>query len=163
RDANCTEKALATYQRRVKMGDWQEEVLWSWLQIGHLKNTLGYPYDEVLASYLQAHGQNPARSEPIYYMAELYNKNRKHHLAYECINNWQLQPKSEKLNLLFNNEWIEDYGFAFQLSIASFYIRKYQESLHLHDQLLTNPRLPENLRNQVEINRTFPLNLSKES
>lgn len=163
RDAGHKEQALAAYQKRAKMGDWQEEVFWSLLQIGHMQKDLGYPYENVLSSYLDAHQYNPYRSEPIYYLAELYNENGRHALAYECIHNWLLQPKVEQQNLLFRLGWIDDYGLTFQHSISTYYVNKYQESLDLNDLLLMNPELPETVRNQVLFNRKFPLHKCSES
>jgi glycosyltransferase involved in cell wall biosynthesis len=157
RDANYPSEALLAYERRAHMGGWQEEVFWSLLQTAHLKKVLNYSYEEVLESYFEAHRQNPSRSEPIYYIAELYNQNSAYQLAYDCIKCWQRELKSDKKDILFCMGWVEDYGLSFQLSIASFYVSHYQESLDLHEELLANPRLPPLWQEQVLRNREFPL------
>lgn len=157
RDAKCLDKALLSYEKRVSMGGWQEEVFWSLLQIAHLKKSLGFSEEDVIASYLKAHQYQPARSEPIYYLAELYNQSGRYALAYESIKNWQSRLKGDCQNVLFYLGWVDDYGIEFQLSIASFYLGQYEESLKLHDRLLENPRLPEVVRSQVIVNRLFPL------
>ena len=69
---------------------------------------------------------------------------------------WENFPKSDKSDLLFHLGWVEDFGIAFQLSIASYYIGNYQESLDLHDQLLNNPKITNVFREQVLCNRKYP-------
>ncbi len=158
RDADCLENALNAYLKRIRMGGWEEEILWSWLQVGHLRKTLCYPYEDVLHAYLRAHYQNPTRAEPIYFISELYNQHQDFSLAYDLIKQWSSLPSSDHHHPFFKLEWIEDYGIKFQLSMSSFYLHHYEESLDLHDQLLANPNLPQRLREQVLLNRLFPLN-----
>lgn len=94
RDADLKEKALAAYQRRTSMGDWQEEIFWSWLEIGQLQYSLGYSKEEVIASFEKAHKEYPSRSEPIYHMAEVYNLAEDYEQTYTLIKRWMDLPKS---------------------------------------------------------------------
>ena len=94
-------------------------------------------------------------------MAELNNEKGHYGLAYEGLKGWYRLPKLRKQNALFLMEWIDEYGLTFQHSIASFYLHKYQESLDLHDQLLKIAKMPQRVRNQVLLNREFPLNIMK--
>lgn len=157
RDAGLLEKAIDTYKKRVQMGDWVEEVFWSLFQVAQLKQKQNYPLEDVIQSYYKAHRYRPHRCEPIYYLAEIYNIKGQYDLAYACIKGWQALPKPLKKDVLFSLDWIEQYGVLFQLSIASYYVENYQESLDLNNTLLKIGSLPEYIRDQAEKNREFPL------
>jgi glycosyltransferase involved in cell wall biosynthesis len=157
RDAGLNEEALVAYTKRSLMGGWKEEMFWSLLQIAHLKRHLNYPHDVVVQAYHAAHLCTPYRSEPIYYLAELYNEHGEYALSYSFIKTWQALYKESHHDNLFKLDWIDTYGLLFQLSIASYYVKHYQESLDLHDLLLSMKHLPTSLRTQVELNRQFSL------
>ena len=60
-------------------------------------------------------------------------------------------------DVLFVQDWIEEYGLLFELSITSFYVGHYQESLDACDKLLEIKDLPQTWRDQVELNRLYPM------
>ena len=66
-------------------------------------------------------------------------------------------PKPEKKDILFSEDWVEDYGFAFQKSICTFYLGKYQESIEACNALIENPHLPESWKEQALENKKYPL------
>lgn len=153
-------KALEWYQKRVLMRDWDEEIFWSKLQISHLMKEMGLPLNVVAEAYLDAHHFRPHRAEPIYYLSALYNQQGNYSKAYEYLKK-EISKPAEK-DWLFNEDWIEEYGFLLQLSICSYYLGHYQESVDACDQLLVIKELPEGWREQAKINRTFPIARLKE-
>lgn len=156
RDAGEKAKALEWYQKRIDMGGWDEEVFWSKLQLGHMMRALGLPDTLVLDCYMRAFNFRPHRAEPIYYLAELYNKMGLYANAYECLKMLQTVSKPAERDYLFNEDWVEEYGLLFQLSICSFYVAKYQESLDACDRLLSMKNLPDSWRELTKKNRIFP-------
>lgn len=156
RDAGERAKALEWYQKRVDMGGWEEELFYSKLQIGHLLRHLGMPASLVKEAYKLSHLQRPHRIEPIYYIAETCNGQEEYEEAYRSIKAWQAAPKPSQKDILFNEDWVAHYGLLFQLSICSYYVGEYQESLNACDELLKIKELPEAWRAQVAVNRTFP-------
>ena len=161
RDAGEKGKALECYQRRIKMGGWDEEVFWSLLQVASLLQALELPLSMVIEEYKQAHDFRPHRAEPLYYLAEIYNGQGKYRQAYELLKSRDKIFQPPEKDLLFNQDWIENYGLLFQLSICSYYIGKYKESLDACDRLLAIEDLPEFFRKKTEENRTFPLSKIK--
>jgi glycosyltransferase involved in cell wall biosynthesis len=157
RDAGEKGKALEWYQRRIKMGGWDEEIFWSKLQIALLLSYIGLPSKIVAEAYLDAHHFRPHRLEPLYYLAELYNNLNEFSKAYEYLKSIDFIAKPAEKDGLFNMDWIEDYGILFQLSICSHYAGNYEESLATCDRLLKVEDLPEGWRAQTVINRKFPL------
>ena len=156
RDAGQRGKALEWYQNRISRGDWPEEVFWSYLQIGHLLKDLGICSNVVIESYLNAYRYRPHRPEPIYFISEIYNSEQNYQSAYTVLQMGENIQKPEKKDMLFNMDWIEDYGLTFQKSICTYYLGKYQESLDACNALLKNPHLPASWRKQVEENMRFP-------
>lgn len=157
RDSGEKGKALEWYQKRANMGGSEEEVFWSKLQIGHMLRDLGLPAPIAIEGYKNAFSFRPHRVEPIYYMAELYNKQENYAKAYEILRVKDFLPKPEEKDILFNENWVADYGLLFQLSICAYYVGHYEEALAACDQLLAKDDLPEAWRKLAEINRTFPL------
>lgn len=157
RDAGEKSKALEWYQKRIKMGGWDEETFWSFLEIGHMLKDLGMLTNVVAEAYKNAHHFRLHRPEPVYYLAELYNGQGNYTKAYECIKARDFIVKPTQKEHLFNMDWIEEYGILFQLSICAYYVGHYEEALKACDQLLEIKNLPESWRKQTEINRTYPL------
>ncbi len=157
RDAGEKGKALEWFQKRIAMGGWDEEVFWSKLQIGHLLNEMGLPRSIVIEAYKDAHQYRPHRAEPIYYLSVVNNQEGNYSKAYEWIKLQELIPKPAEKDILFNEDWVEDYGLLFQLSICSYYIGHYQESLDACNKLLAMQELPEGWHRQTELNKAFPM------
>lgn len=154
RDAGEKGKALEWYQKRINMGGWEEEVFWSKLQTAHLLRDLGFPPSLVIKGYELAHNYRPHRIEPVYYLAEYYNGQKEYALAYALL---KLKTSCFRKDILFNEDWIYDYGFDLQLSISAYYVGNYQESLDLCDKLLAINDISEGTRQLVMGNRTYPL------
>jgi glycosyltransferase involved in cell wall biosynthesis len=157
RCANEPAKAIEWYQKRVKMGGWYEEVFQSKLQIGHMLRQLGLADNIVIEAYKDAHTYAPKRIEGVYYYAEVLNKNNQHAKAYEVLKQRELTQDLAERESLFNEVWIGRYGLLFQLSIASYYVGRYGESLDACNQLLQVENLPEEWKKQALANREFPL------
>jgi glycosyltransferase involved in cell wall biosynthesis len=157
RDASESGKALEMYQKRAKMGGWDEEIFWSKFQIGEMMQRIGISPKVVLEAHKEAHAYRPHRVEPVYHMATLYNELGDHEQAYRCIKEWLASEKPKERDALFNVVWMEDYGLLFQLSICAHYVGKYQEAIEVCNRLMSIAALPESWRQQTAVNITFPL------
>jgi glycosyltransferase involved in cell wall biosynthesis len=156
RDAGEPGKALEAYQKRIAMGGWEEETFWAKFQSALMLQTMGLPSSVIIASLLEAHHFRPHRVEPIYYIADLLNREGNYAKAYEYLKSLSSIAKPKQKDSLFNMAWIETYGLAFQLSICAYYLGHYEESIQLCDQLLQTESLPASWREQTLINREFP-------
>lgn len=157
RDAGEKGKALEWYQKRIKMGGWAEETYWSLLQSAFILRDLGLPAPVVIEALLAAHRFRPHRVESIYYIAELHMDQGHHAKAYEYLKIWPLMPQPPAKDSLFNMDWIEQYGLLFKLSICSYYVGLYEESLNACAQLMEMDGLPEAWRKQAASNIAFPI------
>lgn len=157
RDAGEKGKALEWYQKRIKMGGWAEETYWSMLQSSFMLKDLGLPSSVVSEAFLAAHRFRPHRAEALYYLAELYMDQENYAKAYEYLKIWPYIPQPPAKDSLFNMDWIEHYGILFKLSICSYYVGHYEESINACSQLIGMNDIPENWRQQAAANIAFPL------
>lgn len=151
------EKAVEFYTKRLYMGIWTEETFWALLNLGQLYQLLHHPIEKAIHAYSLALSFLPYRSEPVYFLAELYNRQGNYQAAYHYLKHWETIPKTKKKDYFYNYDWTCEYGLLFQLSVAAYYVGKYEESLTACTQLLEIKNLPPSWRKQTEINRTFVL------
>ena len=70
-DAGDLPRALAHYERRAKLGGWDEEVFYATFAAARVRERLGLPRDVVARGYLEAWHLRPQRAEPLYELARL--------------------------------------------------------------------------------------------
>jgi glycosyltransferase involved in cell wall biosynthesis len=157
RDFGDKANALKWYQKRVQMGGWEEEIFWSKVKIGNLLHELGLSDNIVIEAYKDALSYRPHRAEPYYYLAELFNSRCEYAKAYEYLRAYQFVLQPESKDVLFNVDWIQEYGLLFQKSISAYYVGNYDEALRACDQLIANKSLPDSWRELACSNREYPL------
>ncbi len=154
-------KALEWFQKYVNMGGWAEEVFWSMFQIGQMLDQMKCSSSLVIESYLRAHKYRPHRIEPIYYLADVMNREGRYAEAYAYIKAYEAVPQPVDRDWLSNLPWIENYGLLDQLSICSYYLGKYQESIDACNQALKIKSMPEEWKNRIKKNRLYSLDKLK--
>lgn len=153
RDAQMPELALKNYKRRVELGGWDEEVFWSLYQIAMLQETLDMPDEVITNGYLKAWKFRPTRAEPLYRLACWYRTNDNFLLGY-LISQFAMQIKQPN-DVLFVESWIYDYGNVFENSISAYWVGRYDEAFGLCHTLLSQKKVPQDIREAVERNLTF--------
>lgn len=153
RDAGETEKSLEWYQKRIAMGGWDQEVYISMLEVALLQQNLGMPVDTIMSSFERAYRYRPHRPEAVYYLAELYNRNGKTELAYALIKSREFIKQPAIKDILFTQDWMDNYGLLFQLSIAAYWVGRFEESRNLCDTLLAMDQFP--WKETAKQNRSF--------
>ena len=156
RDAGMFEKGIEWYLKRIAKGGWEEEVYWSMVQIGIMERALNKPDGKVMDSFLTAYRKRPHRPEAVMHLSEMYRKQGRFDMAYTLVKFWQLMPKPAERDVLFVQEWMEEYGLLFELSISAYYVGQVQESLDACDRVLAMKDIPKELRDLVVQNRRFP-------
>lgn len=156
KDAGEYENAIKNYEKRISMGGWDEEIFWSMYQIGIMKDALKKPQEEVLTALYQAYHQRPVRAEPLYYLTNYYRRQGNYAAGY------LIGTIAEKIpfprDILFIEKWMYDYGIALELSICAYWIGKYEECLKISMNILTDPNIPQHVRECVERNANFARN-----
>lgn len=148
-DLGMVDDAIRMYRSRIELGGWEEECFWSQLQIGRLLVDRDVPL--AVTELLAAHERRPTRSEPLYELARCYRIREAHHSAALFARAGRSIPFPEE-DLLFVEREPYDWGLDFELSIATYWIGDFAESLRLSESLLDG-RAPEWLAPWVRHNR----------
>lgn len=141
RDADVPEKALENYKKRSTMGGWDQEVFFSLLQIGHLKQRLKKPNEEILKAYEIAYLYRPSRAEPLYFMAKILNENKEFDKAFALAKQGLSIKESD--DILFVDKWIYDYGMLMEYSLAAYWTEQFPEALLATQLMMTKSNLPD--------------------
>jgi len=153
RDAGEIKKAIEIYERRVKMGGWDQEVFWSMYQIALLQQSAGLSDELISTSFTKAFQYRPSRAEPLYRLSNFYRLKENYLLGYLYaqfgLNIYR------PLDSLFVESWIYDYGLLLEFSICAYWIGRFEESLLACQQILANPNIPANVRECAEKNMRF--------
>lgn len=150
RDAADYEPALKNYAKRVSMGGWDQEVFWAMFQQAVMQESLNMPAETVIDGYYKAFHYRPSRAEPLYRLATYYRQKNNFPAAYLTASTALKVPLPH--DILFVENWVYDFGLLFELSISAFYIGRFEEAQVANQMLLANPKLPQNIREQVERN-----------
>lgn len=152
RDSGDYKKAIEMYQKRISLGGWEEEIFYSYYQIGVCQEMFGNSYDAKDA-YLEAFEFRPTRAEPLYRLSVLCRNLREYQQAY-LYSNKGLEISYPK-DLLFIDKSVYDYLLLFERSIAAYYIGDYKLAYDDSKTLLSKEYVSPSIKNQTRINIRF--------
>jgi ADP-heptose:LPS heptosyltransferase/glycosyltransferase involved in cell wall biosynthesis len=152
-DSGANEKALAAYLDRATQGYWDEEVFISLYRAGQIKEALNHPGDEIIGMYSRAWEACPRRAESLHAAAHYCWTTGWNHLGYLFAKQGLaiLQPDGG----LFVESWIYDFCLLDELAINAYWTGQYQECLDACNRLLSEGKMPEGMRERVEMNAKF--------
>ena len=154
RDAGLDEQAAATYERRAEMTEgWIEEAYVSWRWCGQLRQRLGRPLVEVLDAYARAFDLLPTRAETLCLAATAAREAGRLPLAYLYAHAGVDVPRPD--NGLFVEHAAYDWRLRYELSVAAWYVKRFDEGLTASRSVLANPRIPDEIRDSVHDNLRF--------
>jgi len=154
RDAGLDEQAAATYERRAEMTEgWIEEAYVSWRWCGQLWERLGRPLVDVLDAYSRAFDLVPTRAETLCLAATAAREAGRMPLAYLFARTGVDVPRPD--NGLFVEHAVYDWRLRYELSVAAWYVKRYDEGLAASRSVLANARIPDEIRNSVHDNLRF--------
>ncbi|MBS0648531.1 MAG: glycosyltransferase [Verrucomicrobia bacterium] len=155
RDAGMLERAIQTFEKRVSMGGWYEEVFWSLYQIACIQENLQMPEEVVTKSYQRAFNYLPTRAEPLYRLSNYYRRKENYFLGYLMAKHG-LEIKPPTQALLFIEYDTYNYQLLLEYSICAYWIGRYEESIKACVKLLSLELSPE-VRECVQKNLNFAL------
>ncbi|MET0793168.1 MAG: glycosyltransferase [Polyangiaceae bacterium] len=153
RDCGEIAQSLATYERRLALGGWDEELFYARFQCAVLKARLERPWPEVVATHLEAFEERPTRAEPLCALATQCRM-RGHWVQAELFARAAalLAPPED---ILFVDQSVYQWRAWDELAIATYYRGKYRESAEINRNLLSGTTLPEAQRARVTENLAF--------
>ncbi len=156
RDSGDLESALSTYERRVAMGGWEEEVWYAAYQVAIVTERLGRDDADVMAAYLTAFQTRPRRVEPLVQLARYLRENgARYALAHLFAQRAIAIPQPD--DLLFVDEGAYRWRALDEYSIACYWVGDHAESMRACRELLDGGPLPEVQRPRVIENLNYSL------
>jgi tetratricopeptide (TPR) repeat protein len=150
RDMGEHKQAILNYERRARMGGWEEEVFYSLFQVGVLSAEAG-DWPAGLTALIAAFEHRPARIEPLYELASRLRVRGDYETAHVFASRGLNRPMPA--DLLFVQPWIYRWGLLFEYSISAYWTGDTRRALAACDRLLTISELPEVYRKQTLENR----------
>ena len=145
RDSLEKEKAIYWYNKRSKLGFWDQEVYISLYRMAKLKEDLEYPQNDILQSYMMAHESYPQRIEAIHGAISFCRRNGRNHQAY-ILAKHAISMTVNKTGL-FSENWIWDYGIDDEFTISCYWSGHYKEGLEASEKLLN--KIPEEQKERI--------------
>jgi glycosyltransferase involved in cell wall biosynthesis len=149
-DAGEKQKALDYFLRRAELGYWRDEIFVSLYAAGHLRHALGYPLDQVLATFFRASAVAPDRAEALHAASRLCRENKRYAEGYEYAKRGlTIRPPSSGLFVI---GWIYDYGLLDEFAVNACWIERYQDCLDACQRLLQEGKMPSTMHERVNKN-----------
>ena len=144
-------KSLKNYQKRAKMGGFDEEVFISLYVSGHLQEKLGLLSELFIDSYWKAYHARPTRAEPLYRLADHYKRAGYPLMSY-LLSSYALSIPFPSSDVLFTEPWVYEWGLLVNTGETGAVIGKNREALQALEAAITRPSLPEETRLAEEKN-----------
>lgn len=152
-DAGANKIAIEWYRKRAEAGGWAEEIWYSKYQIGRLFEKLG-DYENATQSYLDAYEYRPARAESLHALGRMCNTRKEFSKAYLYLDYASKIPYTKDILFVFKS--VYEFEIIFELSISTYWVGNYTQSLELCDKLITmKNKIPAHLYEQTLKNRAF--------
>ena len=160
RDAGQNENAIETYQKRIQIGGWIEEVWFSYYSIGNCYMHIGKE-EHAISAWMAAYNHYPKRIENLYKIIEYYRIRGKNRIAYEF---YLMADKSRNKyknwsDYLFLERDIYDFKIDYEFSILGYYVNDAnsltEELVQTSMKVLNYPYLEENIFKNVMNNYKF--------
>lgn len=156
KDSGQYENAIETYQKRIAIGGWFDEVWYSYYNIGRCYKHLG---NMVQAVHWWMEGYNfyPNRIENLYEIVHHYRCNGKNNLAYGFYNLAEHErKKNTHTDYLFLQKDVYAYKLDYELSIIGYYCNFNNYDLRKCSMKVLNyPNVEDNIANNVLNNYKF--------
>jgi len=122
-DAGNFEEAIKIYEKRIKIGGWEQEIWYSYYRIGLCYKKLGKISDAIY-NWLTAYDFLPIRIENLYEIVNHYRLTSKSKLAghFYDIAQIVLQKNENRDNFLFLHNDVYTYKLDYEFTIFALYI-----------------------------------------
>ena len=145
RDSLEKEKAIYWYNKRSKLGFWDQEIYISLYKVAKLKEELEYPEDDIIQSYMRAYEISPERIEAIHGAVSFCRRHGRNNQAYTLAKHAISMPVNK--TGLFLENWIWDYGIYDEFTISCYWSGHYKEGLEVSEKLLD--KIPEEQKERI--------------
>ncbi len=151
-DAQLFEIAEKEYLKRVEMGQWPEEIFYSWIRIAICREIIGKPQEEIADALMRSYEARPNRAEALYHLSCIYRKYNRPRNAF-LVAAQALSIPIPKDDILFVDKAVYQWGILDEISTTAFYVGKIHMGLAACEKLLSEPYMPEEHRPRIQKNK----------
>lgn len=154
-DAGIYEKALEAFEKRISLGEWEEEVYYSLLAIGRCKESLRFDFSQVIDSYVKSYLFRPQRLEGLYAAIRLCRQKGLYSLGYQLGR----LPAVIKLpdDVLFVDKSVYDWRFLDEFSVCAIQTRHGKEILASLAHIISCSETPNDQKDRLKRNLEIAL------
>lgn len=127
RDSKNLTEAVRYYEKRGEMGGWNEEVFYSYYQVGRLKELLDAPVEEILSAYEKATNANTQRVEAIHAASKFCRVKQLYQRGYDIAVLGLGKPYPA--DALFGEPLLYQVGLLDELAVNAYWIQRYDECI----------------------------------
>jgi len=151
-DAQLYEIAEKEYLKRVEMGNWPEEIFYSWIRIGICREIMGKPLSEIAEAFMSAYEARPNRAEALYHLSCVYRKHERPRSAF-LVASQALTIPAPTEDILFVDHSVYQWGILDEIATTAFYVGKIHMGLSACEKLLNDSHMPEVHRERIQKNK----------
>ena len=119
--------------------------------IAKIKESLEYPGDDVVQSYMRAYEVCPERIEALHGAISYCRRNGRNHQAFMMVTYARSMPVFQ--SGLFSENWVWDYGIDDEYSIVSYWTNHIKEGIEVTEKLIG--KIPESQKARVLKNMEY--------
>ena len=155
-NAGHPEKAIFPLEKCLEFSKWDEETYLTHLRLGRYKRDAGLSEAETLSHFVDAYNFRPHRAEAIYELLAHYRA-RDQFWAAILYGEKALTIPYPQRDRLFVETIVHDWQIKDELSIAYYWVGRYEESKKLCEDLLKKEirTMPKGVRERIQQNLKF--------
>ena len=137
RDSEQMEKAVEAYQKRIEMGEWEEEVYYSMYMVAKIKEKMGVGSEEIINLYSKAWEYRPNRLECVFHVMRKLREQKRFLLSF-AYGDVAVKTKGTS-DILFLETEIWQWRLLDEYSLAAYYIGNPEIALEKTSSIINAP------------------------
>jgi len=150
-DSQQWDKAFEAYEKRAKMGGWEEEVYYSLFRLAIIAMMQQKPWEQVINLFLASYNFRPCRSEPLFHISRIYRLNGYPRIAYIYAKVGVGIP-IPKHDILFISQDNYEWQLMDELASCAYYVHAFEEGLGASKRLLAEGKVPPSEIQRIQTN-----------
>jgi glycosyltransferase involved in cell wall biosynthesis len=150
-DSQQWEKSFDAYEKRAKMGGWEEEVYYSLFRMAIIAMMQQKPWEQVINLFLGAYNYRPCRSEPLFHISRIYRLNGYPRIAH-IYAKMGLTIPLPKWDILFISQDNYEWQLLDELASTAYYVHNFEEGLQACKTLLSDGKIPSSEIQRLQTN-----------
>jgi len=150
-DSQQWDKSFEAYEKRAKMGGWEEEVYYALFRMAIISMMQQKPWETVINLFLGAYNYRPCRSEPLFHIARIYRMNGYPRIGYIYAKMGMTIPMP-KFDILFISQDVYDWQLLDELASSAYYVHAFREGYEASIKLLREGKIPASEVQRIQTN-----------